>query len=94
MVWGAISYNSRSPLVFLQGKVNSSPDITQVVLLEFLWQEGGVLLQQDNARPHTAAVTQRALCGVQHLPWLARFPDLSLIEYVWDMMAFSFSRAC
>ena len=46
MVWGAISYNSRSHLVFLQGKVNSAYYIAQIVnpvLLPFLWQEGDVL---------------------------------------------------
>ena len=53
-------YNSRSHLVFLQGKVNSAHYIAQVinpVLLSFLPQEGGVLSQQDNARPHMAAAT-------------------------------------
>ena len=68
MVWGAISYNSRSHFVFLQGKVNSVRYIAQVVtpmLLPFLRQECDVIIQQDNARPHTAAATQRALRGVQ-----------------------------
>ena len=51
----AISYNSRSYLVFLQGKINSALYIAQVVnavLLPFLWQEGDVLFQQDNTHPH------------------------------------------
>ena len=43
-------------------------------------------LQQDNSNPHTAPTTQRALCGVQQLPWPARTPDFSPIEHVWDMM--------
>ena len=61
----------------------------------FLRQEGDVLFQQDNARPHMAAATQLALRGVQ-LPWLARTPDLSPVEHVWDMMKqdLSFSRVC
>ena len=42
--------------------------------------------QQDNASPHIAAATQRALHGVQQLPWPARSPDLSPIECVCDMM--------
>lgn len=45
-----------------------------------------VLFQQDNARFHTAAVTQCALRGVQQLPWPARSPDFSPIEHVRDMM--------
>ena len=46
MVRGAISYNLRSHLVFLQGKVNSAPYIAQVVnpmLLSFFKQEADVL---------------------------------------------------
>ena len=49
MVWGAISYNSRSHLVFLQGKVNSACYIAQVVnpmLLPLLRQEGDVLISR------------------------------------------------
>ena len=64
MVWGGISYTSRSHLMFLQGKVNNTRYIAQVVnpvLLPFIRHEGDVLFQQDNARPHTAAMTQRAL---------------------------------
>ena len=54
--------------MFLQGKVNSAFYIAQVVnllLLTFLRQEGDVLFQQENSRPHTAAPTQRAHRCVQ-----------------------------
>ena len=77
MVWGAISYNSWSHLVFLQGKVNNARYIAQVVnhvLLPFLRQEGDGLFQQDNACLHMVAATQRALRHVQHPPWPARAP--------------------
>ena len=70
------------------GKVNSSRYISQTVnpvLLSFLRQEGDELFQQDNARPHTAAPTRRALRGVQQLSWPARSPDHTPIEHVWDM---------
>ena len=80
----AISYNSWSGLVFLQGKVNSSRYVSQVdklILLPFLQEEGYVLFQQDNARPHTAAL--HVLRAVQQ-PWPAWSPDLSPIEHVWD----------
>ena len=82
MMWGAISCNSRSYLVFLQGK---SKQVVNPVLLPFLRQED-VLFLQDNARPHTTAPTQRALRGVQQLTWPERSSDLSPIEHVWDMM--------
>ncbi|GBO20096.1 hypothetical protein AVEN_178686-1 [Araneus ventricosus] len=53
--------------------------------------QGGVF-QQDNARPHTAAVSQRALQGVDILPWPARSPDLSPIEHVWDTIGRQLQR--
>ena len=74
--------------MFLQDKVNNARYITTAVnsvLLPFIWQGVDVIFQQNNARPHTAAATQRALRGVQ-LPWPAWTPDLSPIERVWDMM--------
>ena len=86
---GAINYNSRSHLVFLQSKVNIACYIAQVVnfmLLPFLQQQDDILFQQDNTHPHMAAATQCALCGVQQLPWSATSPDLLPIEHIWDMM--------
>ncbi|GFS91680.1 uncharacterized protein TNCV_1492481 [Trichonephila clavipes] len=44
------------------------------------------IFQQDNARPHTARVTQDFLRHFQTLPWLARSPDLSPVEHVWDQL--------
>ncbi|GFS93284.1 transposable element Tcb2 transposase [Trichonephila clavipes] len=44
----------------------------------------GAIFQQDNARPHTARVSQDCLRTVTTLPLPARFPDLSPIEHIWD----------
>ncbi|GFS59003.1 uncharacterized protein TNCV_69191 [Trichonephila clavipes] len=46
----------------------------------------GAIFQQDNARPHTAIVAQDFLRHFQTLPWLARSPDLSPVEHVWDRL--------
>ncbi|GFX83237.1 uncharacterized protein TNCV_4988311 [Trichonephila clavipes] len=44
----------------------------------------GAIYQQDNARPHTARLSQQCLQGYDVLPWPARSPDLSPIEHVLD----------
>ncbi|GFX08627.1 uncharacterized protein TNCV_4171261 [Trichonephila clavipes] len=46
----------------------------------------GAIYQQDNARPHTARLSQQCLQGYDVLPWPARSPDLSLIDHVWDAL--------
>ena len=71
--------------MFLQSKLTSTHYIALVVnsvLLPFIRQEGDVFIQQNNARSHTAAETQRALRGVNQLPWPGRYPDLPPIEHV------------
>ncbi|GFY17662.1 transposable element Tcb2 transposase [Trichonephila clavipes] len=44
----------------------------------------GTIFQQDNARSHTARVSQDCLRNFISLPWPIRFPDLSPIEHIWD----------
>ncbi|GFT72947.1 transposable element Tc1 transposase [Trichonephila clavipes] len=46
----------------------------------------GAIFQQDNARPHTARVAQDFLRHFQTLSWLARSPDLSPVDHVWDQL--------
>ncbi|CAH1989820.1 unnamed protein product [Acanthoscelides obtectus] len=91
MVWGAIGYGSRSPLIYIRGNMNAQRYIHEVLephLLHYLDTLADPTFQHDNARPHVARVT---IDFFQHndvtlLPWPPRSPDLSPIEHVWDMM--------
>jgi hypothetical protein len=89
MVWGAISYDSRSDLVVVQGTMNARQYVDRVVqpvVIPFMSTIQNGVFQQDNARPHTAAISRQALQGVATIEWPARSPDLSPIEHVWDAM--------
>ncbi|GFU86130.1 DDE_3 domain-containing protein [Trichonephila clavipes] len=59
-------------------------DILRPHVEPFLNGLPGAIFQQDNARPHKARVAQDFLRHFQTLPWLARSPDLSPLEHVWD----------
>ncbi|UYV73395.1 hypothetical protein LAZ67_10003030, partial [Cordylochernes scorpioides] len=89
MVWGAIAYDFRSPLLRIQGTLTAQryvDDVLRPVTLLYLQGVPNALYQQDNARPHTARISQQALQDVQMLTWPPYSPDLSPIEHVWDII--------
>ncbi|UYV81544.1 hypothetical protein LAZ67_20001491 [Cordylochernes scorpioides] len=89
MVWGAIAYDSRSPLLRIQGTMTAQryvDDVLRPVTLPYLQGVPNALYQQDNARPHTARISHQALQDVQMLPWPPYSPELSPIEHVWDII--------
>ncbi|UYV61744.1 hypothetical protein LAZ67_1006263 [Cordylochernes scorpioides] len=89
MVWGAIAYDSRSPLLRIQGTMTAQryvDDVLRPVTLPYLQGVPNALYQQDNTRPHTARISQQALQDIQMLPWPPYSPDLSPIEHVWDII--------
>ncbi|GFU36849.1 HTH_Tnp_Tc3_2 domain-containing protein [Trichonephila clavipes] len=85
-VWGAISWDTRLSLVVLQGTLTVRryvDDILTPIVLPMLSSRPGAIYQQDNARPHTARLSQQCLQGYDVLTWLStRSPDLSPIEHV------------
>ncbi|GFV09762.1 transposable element Tcb2 transposase [Trichonephila clavipes] len=80
MVWGAIAYDSWSTLIVMRGTLTGQSyvdDILRPHVGPFLNGLPGAIFQQDNARPHTARVSQDFLRHFQTLPWLDRSPNLS-----------------
>ncbi|GFW77298.1 transposable element Tcb2 transposase [Trichonephila clavipes] len=59
-------------------------DILQPHVLLLIQLLPGALFQQDNARPHTAMVSQNCLRTVTTLHWPVRSPGLTPIEHIWD----------
>ncbi|GBM84571.1 hypothetical protein AVEN_33845-1 [Araneus ventricosus] len=64
MVWGAISYDSRSILVVIPLTLTENLHVSLMIqsfVLPFMNSIQGGVFQQDNSGPHTTVVTQHAL---------------------------------
>ncbi len=83
MVWGCISAYGMGSLHVLEGTMNAERYIK--VLEQHMLPSRRRLFQQDNAKPHTAAITTAWLRsrGVRVLNWPACSTDISPIENIW-----------
>ncbi|GFT71064.1 transposable element Tcb2 transposase [Trichonephila clavipes] len=82
IVWGLIAYTIRPPLLLTRGTLLSQRyvhDILQPHVLSLMQRLPGVILQQENVRPHTARVSQDYLSTVTTLLWPSRSTDMSPI---------------
>ncbi|GFX00951.1 transposable element Tcb2 transposase [Trichonephila clavipes] len=83
------AYDSRSTLIVMRRTLTGQSYIDHILqphVGPFLNSLPGALLQQYNARPHTARVVQDFLRHFQTVPWPARTPDLSPVGHVWDQV--------
>ncbi|GFW93735.1 transposable element Tcb2 transposase [Trichonephila clavipes] len=88
-VWRRPAYDRRSTLIVMRRTLTGQryvDGILQPHVGPFLNGLPGAIFQQDNALPHTARVAQNFLPHFQTIPWPARSPDLSPVEYVWDQL--------
>ncbi|GFU56091.1 uncharacterized protein TNCV_3405521 [Trichonephila clavipes] len=90
MVWGAIAYNTWSPLVLIIGIMTSQryvQDILQPHVLPLMQRLPGAIFQQDNAWPHMTRVSQDCLRPVITFPCQPDpqiFLPLSISGIIWD----------
>ena len=96
MIWGAIGYNFKSNLIFVEGPVNTESYVFDIIIgsdvlngADKVYGHGKWVLQQDNARPHIANETYQLLdyFGAIFMDdWSPYSPDLNIIETIWAIM--------
>ncbi|GFX25383.1 transposable element Tcb2 transposase [Trichonephila clavipes] len=87
MVWGAIAYKTRTPLVLILGTMTGQWYVHDILLphvLPLMQRLSRAIFEQGNARLYTTRVSQDCLRTINTLPWPARSPYLSPIEHIWD----------
>lgn len=92
MIWGAIGYNYKSQLVFIEGTMDANDYQLRVLpeVQKAMRRRRGAptYFMQDGAKPHTAKTSMAWLKarGIQTLDWPAHSPHLNPIERLWNII--------
>ena len=91
MVWAGVTHDFKTPLHIIQGTLTSVRYVDQIIephVLLFVQRNQGVLLQQDNARPHVARHILNFLRALNSKPmsWPAKCSVLYRTVNVWDSL--------
>lgn len=88
MIWCGIWWEGRTAPVIIDGSLTGVRYLNEIIKQHIIPStvKHNLVLQHDNARPHTAKIVTDALCArnVPVLSWPARSPDMSPIEHAWD----------
>ncbi|KAK7101720.1 hypothetical protein V1264_020057 [Littorina saxatilis] len=95
MIWGGIGLNQSLGPVFFNN-LGPIDQILQPHVVPFFQARRNCVLQQDNARPHTARVTQTFLQhnNIDIMAWPALSRDLNPIEHFWDQLQRKANQLC
>ncbi|KRT86322.1 hypothetical protein AMK59_2720, partial [Oryctes borbonicus] len=91
LVWGAISYNARTPLIRIEKTLSGRcyiDSILRPIVVPFLSRMNNPLFQQDNSRSHVAEEVREFMRnqGIRTLSWPTRSSDLNPMGRIWDMI--------